>query len=274
MVFGRSDGKAVERVHPIRQVMYHLMPGRNQSAVYFEQQVDVEEALAYAQRLSEAGPHRVTLFHLVLRAAARVLHEHPRLNRFVAGRRLYQRNAVEIGFTLKQEFSEKAPVVAVKREFPAGETLDEMVGDILGMIARGRRGKGGALADLETNLAARMPRVVTAGVVSLLKGLDAAGLLPASMLKGDPLFASLFVANLGSLGLEAGYHHLYEYGNIPIFMTVGRIAKRPVVRNDEVVLRQTVNLRYTFDERIEDGFAAARALERLQEYLENPEVLD
>lgn len=273
MVRRRADGLLVDRVHPLRQVMWHLMPGRNQSAVFFEQQVDVTAAQAMADRLSAEGPHRITLFHLVLCAAARTLHEHPRLNRFVSGRRLYQRSAVEISFSLKQSFEERAPILAMKRAFPRGETLPEMVNAIAGLVRKGRGGQSSASSDLEVRLAARLPRAVIAGVVQALRGLDALGILPRALLEGDPLFASLFVANLGSLGLDAGFHHLYEYGNIPIFMMLGRVAPQPVVQGDQVVVRPVMKLRYTFDERIEDGFAAARALGTLQGYLEAPEEL-
>lgn len=270
MRWHRPDGRPVPRVHPLRQVMWHLMPGRNQSAIYFEQQVDVTAARALAGELTAQGPHRVTLFHLVLHAAARTLHAHPRLNRFVQGRRLYQRDNVEISFSLKESFEEKAPIVAVKREFPPDEGLSDMVEAIAAIIARGRSGKSSASSDLEVRLAARLPRPVTAAVVQALKGLDVVGLLPGALIRGDPLYASLFVANLGSLGLEAGFHHLYEYGTIPVFMTIGRVQDAPVIEHGEVVVRPVMKLRYTFDERIEDGFAAARALQTLQAYLERP----
>lgn len=273
MLRRRADGRLVERVHPLRQVMWHLMPGRNESAVFFEQQVDVSAAQAVADRLSAEGPHRVTLFHLVLAAAARTLHEHPRLNRFVSGRSLYQRSEVEISFSLKQSFEERAPILAMKRVFPPGETLPEMVQAIASLIEKGRGGRSSASSDLEVRLAAKLPRALVAGVVQTLLGLDHLGLLPGSVLRGDPLFASLFVANLGSLGLDAGFHHLYEYGNIPVFLMLGRVAPQPVAQNGQVVIRPVMKLRYTFDERIEDGFAAARALGTLQAYLEAPESL-
>ena len=82
--------------------------------------------------------------------------------------------------------------------------------------------------------------------------------------------ASVFVANLGSVGLDAAWHHLYEYGNCPIFATLGRIQKLPIVVGDEVVARRAVRIRYTYDERIEDGLYAGRALMKLQERIEDP----
>jgi hypothetical protein len=110
--------------------------------------------------------------------------------------------------------------------------------------------------------------------VRLVRRLDAWGCLPANFSAGDPLYASAFVANLGSVGLDAAYHHLFEYGTIPIFVTIGRLHRAPVVRDDgSVGSREVFTLRYTYDERVEDGFYAARALERLEALLEEPEQL-
>ena len=97
---------------------------------------------------------------------------------------------------------------------------------------------------------------------------------PSSLLVDDPLYASAFVANLGSVGLDAAFHHLYEYGTIPIFATMGRIHRAPVVyENGSVGSREIFRMRYTYDERVEDGFYAARALERLAACLGDPATL-
>jgi hypothetical protein len=110
--------------------------------------------------------------------------------------------------------------------------------------------------------------------VRAMRRLDAWGLLPAGFTLSDPLYASAFVANLGSVGLDAAFHHLYEYGTIPIFITVGRLHHAPVVLPDgSLGTREQFTLRYTYDERIEDGFYAARALDVLQQMLESPEHL-
>jgi pyruvate/2-oxoglutarate dehydrogenase complex dihydrolipoamide acyltransferase (E2) component len=94
------------------------------------------------------------------------------------------------------------------------------------------------------------------------------------MVREDPLYASVFLANLGSIGLEAPFHHLYEYGTVPLFAVIGRISKEPIVDADgALAVGQVVHLRYTLDERIADGFYCARSLELLRELLEHPERL-
>ncbi len=105
-----------------------------------------------------------------------------------------------------------------------------------------------------------------------MRWLDGRNLLPARLIAADPLYASAFLANLGSVGLDAAYHHLFEYGTIPIFVTMGRTRYVPRAHPDgSVRVLEVLPLRYTYDERIEDGFYAARALERLAAILEAPD---
>ena len=63
----------------------------------------------------------------------------------------------------------------------------------------------------------------------LLGRLDHFNLLPAFFIQDDPLYISVFVANLGSLKMGAAYHHLYEYGNCPLFLVLGQVEDRPGV---------------------------------------------
>ncbi len=112
----------------------------------------------------------------------------------------------------------------------------------------------------------RLPNPLLRLGIGCVRALDAMGLLPGAMLRSDPMYASVFVANLGSVGLDAGYHHLWEYGTIPIFCVLGRVRAGA----DD---RRRVVLKYTYDERTEDGLYCARSLEILRELLEKPSLL-
>jgi pyruvate/2-oxoglutarate dehydrogenase complex dihydrolipoamide acyltransferase (E2) component len=107
--------------------------------------------------------------------------------------------------------------------------------------------------------------------VGLLKRLDAVGLAPRALLDSDPMYASAFVANLGSIKIDAAYHHLYEHGNCPLFVAVGQVQRTPHVDDDGAVqVRPSVTVRYTYDERIEDGLYCAAALDLLRRRVEDP----
>jgi hypothetical protein len=113
---------------------------------------------------------------------------------------------------------------------------------------------------------------MTSWFARLVMVLDHLGLLPGFFIRGDPMFASLFLANLGSIQMDAGFHHLYEYGNIPIFLMVGQAKPELVVGEDQQpVVKDLMTVRYSFDERVEDGLYCARALELLREVVEDPD---
>jgi 2-oxoacid dehydrogenase/acyltransferase catalytic subunit len=271
-LFARPDATPVASVHPVRRIMPFLMPSRNGAFVLFEQQIDAAPARGHLARLNtgRAADSAVTLFHLVLRALGLVLAEFPRLNRFVAGSRLYQRRGIWLAFSAKQRLESDAPLFTAKIAFDPGETLEAMVARLRGALRAGRSGRETA-TDREIKTFLRLPPALLRLGVRVVRRLDAWALLPAAYSRDDPLYASAFVANLGSVGLDAAYHHLYEYGTIPIFVTIGRLQRVPVVLADgSVASRETFALRYTYDERIEDGFYAARALERLRDLLEEP----
>ena len=107
-----------------------------------------------------------------------------------------------------------------------------------------------------------------AAAMRAVRWADYHNLLPASFIDSDGFFTSAFIANLGSVGMRAGYHHLYEYGNIPFFIVIGRVKKGPVVIDSgELAVHDLVEVRYSFDERITDGFYTSTALERFREYI-------
>ena len=273
-LFPRSDATAVATVHPVRRIMPFLMPTKNGAFVLFEQQVPIAAARTFLATLNAGrAPERaVTLFHLVLRAIGCALAEFPRLNRFVAGSRLYERRGIWLAFSGKQRMERDAPLFTAKMLFDPNEPLEGMVERLAALVGEGRSGE--TATDREIKAFLRLPAPILRAGVRVVRRLDAWGLLPPSFSKGDPLYASAFVANLGSVGLDAAYHHLYEYGTIPIFVTMGRPHRAPVVLPDgSVTSREVVALRYTYDERVEDGFYAAGALERLQALLEHPEAL-
>jgi hypothetical protein len=262
----RSDAVLVRDLPPIRRFMPFVSPRRNDSLVYFEQELRVEAALAYAAERSRArDPARpATLFHLVLRALALVLAERPRLNRFTAGGRVWQRDGIWLSFSAKLRFDDAAPILTVKRRVEPEAGLDAMLDSVHGGLGEGRSGRR-STSDREMALLLRLPPPLVRTAVGLARAADGLGLLPRPVVDADPLFCSAFVANLGSVGLDAGYHHLWEYGNCPIFCVIGRV--RPGADG------RVATLKWTYDERVEDGLYCARALERLRELLESPEKL-
>ncbi len=246
--------------------MPFLSPRRNDSTVLFTQELDVTETFAFiaernAARMDEPP---LTLFHILVCALTRVLDQRPRLNRFVAGGRLWQRDGIWITFSSKKQLSDRGDLSTGKRRFDPGASLEETVSVLLGGI-RESKSTDKKTSDKEVDLLLRLPPPLARLLVWLSHKADDLGLLPRAMIDSDPMFTSVFIANLGSVGLDAGYHHLWEHGNCPIFCVVGR------VRDEDG--RKTVELKWTYDERIEDGLYCAAGLEIIRELVENPAKL-
>jgi hypothetical protein len=271
-LFSRPDGDLVRDVPPYRRMMPLLMRTRNESTVYFEQHIDIGPARAFLkQKNAEAAGEKLTLMHLLMHAIVRTLHERPRLNRFTSGGRVYQRRGIWLSFSAKKAMREDAPVFVVKKQFDPAFSLTELAKHAAAGLGEGRSDKP-THVDKEIALFLRIPVPILAPLVRLVMWLDRVNLLPYFFFRQDPLYASVFIANLGSIGLDAAYHHNYEYGNIPIFVTMGRIKEVPFVQPDGTLgTREEMVLRWTLDERIEDGLYCARALELIRARLEKPE---
>jgi hypothetical protein len=187
------------------------------------------------------------------------------VNRFVAGGRLWQREEVWLTFSAKMALEDGAPLVTVKRRFDQDRSLEEMVDGIQSRL-RGRRGGERTRSDSEMSLALRLPPSLIRLAVAFLHQMNQLGLLPKKMIDDDPLFASAFAANLGSVDMNSGYHHLWEYGTCSAFAMMGRVKTR-------LDGTRYFELKYSYDERMADGLYAGISMEMIKERVEKPEKL-
>lgn len=266
----RPDGTFVENLHKYRTMLFYIMPTRNESVVYFDEYVDAEQLLEYAKRAQESFGTDVDVTHLVVGASATAFAENPKMNQFVMGYRLYQRDGIWLSFSMKRKrLDKKAKLAVVKQKVEGKMTFRDFCEEINAKINVERSGKR-TYADREYDLFSLIPRPVLHRLVKVFRQVDYWNFLPGSFIENDPMYTSMFVANLGSLKMGAGYHHLYEWGTCPLFLMVGQIEDRPVVRDGEVVVRPILHLRFSYDERIDDGLTAGLGIRSLKEILEAP----
>jgi hypothetical protein len=268
-MFGRRpDAQLVRDAAPMRRILPYISPRRNDSLFYQAQDIEVEAALEFLEKRNrERPPDRpITLFHLLLRSLSQMMALRPGINRFVKGGQLWQRDGIYLSFAAKREMRDGAPMATIKHRFaPERESLEEMVDGIYGRLRPARAGVE-STSDKETKGLVRLPRLLTWALVKSADLLDAVGLLPRFMIEPDPLYASVFVANLGSVNLEGGFHHLWEHGTCSSFCVMGAIRPGP---GD----RRVMTVYYTYDERIEDGLYASISIGDVRERLQNPELL-
>ena len=71
--------------------------------------------------------------------------------------------------------------------------------------------------------------------------------------------------------MAAPYHHLYEWGNCPLFLMIGRMEERRVSVNGRLEVKKILPIRWAYDERIDDGLNARDGMDFFREAMENPD---
>lgn len=270
-LFNRKDGTLVKTTSRVRRMIPYLMKGRNESIVYHEQLIDLTETLPFIEEWNATHDKPITVFHVAMAGMAKGLIERPGLNRFISGGNTYQRNKVEISFAAKKQVrKDYSPLVTVKIDGIADEPFSETVRRLHESVGDARDMKLKPV-DKEVKLLLLFPGFVLSFIMWLAKNLDSWNLFPYAMIKNDPMFASLFVANLGSVGIDRTWHHLYEYGNIGLFCVLNAVCKEVVAdENDQPVVKNMVRMRFAFDERINDGHYCAASMGIMRDYIEHP----
>ena len=266
----RPDGKLISKydMHAYRTMLGYIMPTRNESVVYFDSFVRAEALLDYIEQARKH--HEVGIIHCIMAAITSASERNPKMNTFISGRRLYQRNNWYVSFSMKRKkLNKEAKVSAVKLKLNDAESFNELVERMNGDI-KVERSDAETYADKETGLLIKLPRPILRFACGLVRWADYYNILPKSFIDGDAFYSTVVCANLGSVGMGAAFHHLYEWGNCPLFLMVGKIEDRPVVENGVVVAGKVLHLRYSYDERIDDGLTSRYGIDAVKNSLEHP----
>jgi hypothetical protein len=270
----RPDARRVRGLHFFRALIPYVMGTRAGSAVWLTREIDVEPALAWLKERKAAEPDvEWSLFSLVLAAGVRTFALKRQLNDYVHRHALYRRDRIAFSFIVKPNLSEASAETAAKVVFEPWDDARAVALKVQAAVASVRAGKP-SLAEPVMDVLHRVPGLKGIGL-GAYRLLDALNLAPAELLRADPLQASAVFANLGSIGLDAPVHHLYEWGSTSVFVSVGRIAPRWAPGPDgKPVRRRHLGLTVTVDERIADGVYFAHAAALFQRLLRRPELLE
>lgn len=273
----RKDARWVRDTPGLQSVMAHLMPNRTDCEVYLQDTIDVTELMAYLEQRNAQHPeYKTTLFHCFVAVLARMLRERPLMNRYLQGRRTYERYQVSLAFVCKRRFADHAEESLMFMVPKDTDTIDEISKKIIGDVAETRKSEhatGGI--DGLLDIFAKIPRPLLMFVIYLIRVMDFWGISPDWITDGDPNYASVFFSNLGSIKCPSVYHHLNNYGTNSIMITIGTIRKEQKLMDDGTTqVRTMVDIGATLDERIADGFYFARSLKLVKHICAHPELLE
>jgi len=268
----RPDGTYLKNMHFFTQLMPYLIPERTNASVYFEQEFDLTKTIEFVQK--KKSSLNITIFYIILFAAIRVIALRPKLNRFISGFRYYQRNRISFNFTAKRELNDEGEEINVTMSFSPLLSLEEFCKKIYDQISSVKKG-GGTSAEKTNSLLVNMPRFIIKFVMWGAKFLDYHNALPKSVIDSLPFWTTIFFANLGSIGIDAPFHHIFEIGNCGIFCAIGKIRKENILMDDGTIQkRDKIKITFTYDNRITDGIYCARAIDMIKDLVENPEKLE
>ena len=214
------------------------------------------------------------MMHLFMATYVRVVSQRPGINRYIRGQRVFARNDIQICMTIKKELKLNAPESVIKISASPYDTLPVIYEALSKEIEINKQEGDQNSMDNFARFLVNLPRVFLKSTVGILRFLDYFGMLPRSLTNLSPFHGSMFISNLGSLGIPPVVHHLYSFGNLPLFITMG--AKRTeyaLNSKGEVEKRRLIDFTFTCDDRICDGHYYASAFKLFKRILENPEQL-
>ena len=272
----RFDAMLVRDIDPLHWFMPYLYPNRADNEAFIREEFDLTNLEAFLEKKNENldKAHRYTNFHAVCAAIVKTFTLRPQMNRFIKGCRLYQRDDLSLGFVVKKQFRDNADEGLAFIKFPPETTIDSLHERIMQEIFECRSDKmDNSTKGME--MFTHLPRWLMRIVIHILHRLDFYGRVPYDLIKADPNYASVFLTNLGSIKLNAGYHHLSNWGTTSVFVVIGEKARRPVFHEDGTFeMRTMLDVGITLDERIADGYYYAKTVRLLKKLIENPELLD
>ena len=273
----RRDGRWVRDVPGLTTIMMHLMPNRTAAEVYVNEKIDVTELLQWLEKKNAQHPeYKTTLMHCFIVAIARMIRERPKMNRFIQGRRMYERYDISLSFVAKRRFSDHAEEALMFFTPKDTDTLDSLSYKIAGQVKETKKSEhstGGI--DATVDAFAKIPRLLLIPIIGIIRCLDFWGVNPKFLTDGDTNYSTVLLTHLGSIKGPAVYHHLNDYGTNSIVAAIGTIHKEELVMPDGTKqIRDVVDLGATLDERIADGFYFVRSLKLVKHIFAHPELLD
>ncbi|MGD1821664.1 MAG: 2-oxoacid:acceptor oxidoreductase [Pleomorphochaeta sp.] len=276
----RNDATYVYDIQPFKKIFPYLMPRKCDSLVYLNCDLDLSETLLFIKNNPSPTLNRkYRVFEIMIAALIRLFVLRPELNRFLMNKKLWQRNDISLNFVVKRDYSDDSPEHSVILKFDPNMTLDEIANYVDKKIEETRsitdddnNNKADKLIDFFTSF----PPFITSFFVSIIKFLDIKGIAPLSITEEDGLHCSAYLSNLGSIGLRNGkvQHHLYQWGTTSIFMTIGSLKRKRIISEEGLVRRENkLEVGFTIDERISDGYYFIKSLNILQDLINKPDQL-
>lgn len=273
----RRDAYLVRDNDPMHLIMPYLMGERADNEAVLTEQFELAKVKEYLAKKSETAQYKYTYFHFILAAMAKTIYFRPKMNRFYTANRLYERDNISFSFTAKNKFNDHADesLLVLKAEDNETSILEQMHDKVCAEVYKIREEEKHDDTTTQLEWLTKIPRPILKLVVKLLFWLQYHDWLPAALNNVDPYRSTVWISNLGSIKTSANYHHLINWSLCSIFVIENKSKIVPVFAEDGTYeMKEVMDISFTIDERIADGFYFARSVELFKTFFENPELID
>ena len=271
----RKDGRLLRSLPAFSKFIPYIMPTRNDGCNQYEESFEVSAVDRRLRQLRVNGYKGIGILHFLIAAYIRGLSMLPGVNRFVAGRRIYARNSIEVVMAVKRSLSIDATETTIKVKFEPTDTIFDVYRKMSEKIDEIKADNGNNNTEDVAEVLTKAPRFLLRFAILVLRIMDYFGWLPEALTDASPFHGSMIITDMGSLRIGPIYHHLYNFGTLPVFIAFG--AKRHAYeldRHGQMVDRKYVDLKLVLDERTVDGHYYAQFLQAYRYIFQHPEILE
>ena len=270
----RKDGRKLRTVNPMHKLMPYIMAKRSDALNTYADSFDITKIDPFCRAQVKEGMTNFGFLHVLLAAYVRTVSQRPGINRFISGQKIFARNEINVVMTVKKHMNIESPDTCIKVVFEPTDTVFDVYRKFNEVVQQNVGNDDESGFDNLTKVLNIIPGLLLRWTVKLLFFLDYFGWLPRFLTNLSPFHGSMIVTSMGSLGIKPIYHHIYDFGNLPVFLAYGAKRSSTVIEKDgSIVRKRYIDLKAVTDERICDGYYFASAFKLLKRYVENPELL-
>ena len=271
----RKEGRLLRSLPAFAKFVPFIMPTRNDACNQYEESFEVSDVDRRLRKLRVDGNKGIGILHFIIAAYIRGVSMLPGMNRFVVGRRIYARDNIEVVMTVKRSLAIDATETTIKVAFEPTDTIFDVYRKMSEKIDEIKTVEGNNNTEDVAEAMCKAPRFLLRFALTILRIMDYFGWLPQSLLDASPFHGSMIITDLGSLRIGPIYHHIYNFGTLPVFISFG--AKRHAYeldRHGNMVDRKYVDCKFVMDERTVDGHYYAQFLQAFRYICQHPEIVE
>ncbi len=271
----RAEGRLIRSLPAFNKFIPYIMPTRNDASNQYEERFEVSVLDRELRRLRVEGYKGIGILHFLIAAYIRGVSMLPGINRFVVGRRIFARHGIEVVMTVKRALTVGASETTIKVKFEPTDTIFDVYRKMNDKIDEIKADDGSNNTEDVAEILCRLPRFLLRFALAVLRVMDYFGWIPMSLLDASPFHGSLIITDLGSLRIGPVYHHIYNFGTLPVFIAFGsKYHAYEINRRGQVEDRKYIDCKMTMDERTVDGHYYAQFLQAYRYMFQHPEILE